>query len=366
MGLWVRPQPGVALVLGLFVVLQAVAAISFRRIDSAWPNGRLNWDGDHYLSIATVGYPAVADSMPVPDLQRLAFHPLYPMIVRLLSGGDREIATYIAPVLSLLLAALALLVAGNWVSERFGPAGPLALLAGLALWPSFPVLQMGYTEGLGMLLVVVALRSLEERRHEVFVASVLLVGLTRPLAAPLVIVALWHFWDGVREGTGWRRLLAPGSAVGAAVVAVFLWPTILGATTGRTLVYFEAMKSFRVPGHPASLLAAGLESPAVGAALLLVLAGSVWAALRFLPDGTPTTLRTWLAVYPPYILSVAVVSTSPLRYLMLAFPFALMLVPALTRSAARYALVLCVVPVSVMASSWWIQTFVSFETGLLP
>lgn len=203
---WLTPRPGIGLSLGVFLALQAVAAVSFARIDGAWPNGRLNWDGDHFLTLATSGYPAATPGMPVTDLQRFAFYPLYPLLVRLVSGGGRDEVLVVAPVLSLALAALGFLLAGNWMSERFGPAGPVALLVGLAAWPTFPVLQMGYTEGLAMLLLVVALRSLDERHYRLFAVAVVLVGLTRPLAAPLAVVALAHLVARYREeraGTSW-------------------------------------------------------------------------------------------------------------------------------------------------------------------
>ncbi|KRE62278.1 hypothetical protein [Nostocoides sp. Soil756] len=354
------------LTLGVFLALQLVAAFSFARLDDAWPHGRLNWDGDHFLTLATSGYPAASAGMPVADLQRFAFYPLYPLLVRLVSGGERDGALLVAPLLSLALAAVALLLAGNWMSERFGPAGPVALLVGLAAWPTFPVLQMGYTEGLAMFLLVVALRALDERHHTVFAVAVLMVGLTRPLAAPLAVVALVHLVARYREGGGRHHLAGPLGAFAAAVGAVLLWPALAALISGRPLVYAEAMASFRAPGHAASYLVAGLQTPWLGALLLGGLAVGVWLALRFLPTGTPATLRVWLLVYPAYLVGVSVVSTSPLRYLLLAFPFALALVPLLRRPAARGAVLVAVVPVSVVLSGWWVQTFVPVTSAFLP
>ena len=48
----------------IFLVLQVAAAVSFRGVDSVWPNGRMNWDGEHYSDLATQGYPG-RESLPM-------------------------------------------------------------------------------------------------------------------------------------------------------------------------------------------------------------------------------------------------------------------------------------------------------------
>src|SRR5690349_580313 len=60
----------------IFVVLQVVAAASFRGVDAGWPNGRMNWDGEHYADLATQGYPQLGASPSDEALGAYAFFPL--------------------------------------------------------------------------------------------------------------------------------------------------------------------------------------------------------------------------------------------------------------------------------------------------
>ena len=72
----------------------------------------------------------------------------------------------------------------------------LAVLA-VAFWcllPSAPVLQVAYTEALAALLLSGTLLLLVRRHYLWAVPVVLLLGLTRAVAATLVLVVLCHGW----------------------------------------------------------------------------------------------------------------------------------------------------------------------------
>ncbi|WP_392544865.1 hypothetical protein [Oryzobacter telluris] len=354
---WLRDRPALAAT-SLFLILQGGAALAFHLVEPGWPNGRLNWDAAHYESIARSGYPELPSENSPADLSPYAFYPLYPLLVRLLSTlAGLSIATA-AVVISVTCATAAVVVAARWMGGLWGSSGSLAIVFGLALSPAFPVLQMAYVEGLALLLVVTALRSLASESYLLCGGAMVLLGFSRAIAAPFVVVSAVHLWSLHRRSERGRRLAAPLMLVGVAGLASFAWPIVSGLMAGRPFVYFDAMRGFRKPGSPPSILFAALEYPFLGLLVLLFVGLTTWVGLRIVPDETPVVLRAWIVAYPPYLVAVSVISTSPLRYLLLAFPIGLVLVPALARLRWRLAVLVPAIAVSIIASWWWVATFV--------
>ena len=351
----------------VFLVLQVVATASFGEVDPGWPNGRMNWDGEHYSDLATQGYPPLGANPSDDALGSYAFFPLYPMLIRALASVTGLGVGTLAPLISVTAAAAALVLADRWMRRLMGAAGAAAVFVGLVLSPAFPVLQMGYTEGMSLLCLVVAWRSFTSQRWVPYAVAVTVLSLTRPLAVPLAVVALVAAWVAYRRGVRGSRLHSQIVAAVLTGLSAALWPAAIWAMTGRPTAYLDAMATFRRDSDVPNVLAAAIAYPALGLVVFAALGVFAWIGLRMFSAEVPTVVRAWVVVYPIYITMAAVVSSSPLRYLMFEFPVALVLVPWLRRPVVRGLVVMAAALLSVGLSAWWITTFVpAVIDGTLP
>jgi hypothetical protein len=345
------------------------------------------WDGQWYEQIAEQGYP---HGLPLNDAGRVdynswAFFPLFPALVRaVMVTGLPFVAA--ATVVNLLAAGAAVLVLRRLFTER-GPNAPaapgwLALLA-VAVWcvsPPAPVLQVAYTEALASLLLAGALLLLVRRRYLSAVPVVLLLGLTRAVAAPLLLVVGWHVvhrWrhrrdDPVSRGDAVRL----GALAAATGVSAVLWPAIVGLATGIPDAFLQTQAvwgqrpeqglfvpwlswAWRGLGLPGVLLLVG--TVALGVALVLSRHGR-WLAVE---------LRVWAIAYPLYLLAVVRPITSMWRFLLLDLPLAAVLASVLVRAGRGHAGAARVAwhrlrwrlagagVVAVLGMSWWAVTLLT-------
>ena len=286
------------------------------------------WDGEWYGKIAATGYP---DVLPIGDSGRVgqnpwAFYPLFPMLSRLgmtLTGlGFPTVASTIALVCGVGAAVLI----GLLLRPRIGD--PAAYLV-VALWASFPAsvtLQLAYTESLAMLLLVGYLYALSRERWLVATVVALLIGLSRPIAAPLGLVTLVVVvmrWRRRRESpisTGtYASMLA--SLVGCGVSGL-LWPAIAWWRTGSSSAYTDTMAAWRSYDTVELFVpyVDRLQDPTWGPWLvggpivvLLVVVGP-WAR------NLGADLRTWTLGYTFYLIASLDPFTSIFRYLLPLFP----------------------------------------------
>lgn len=328
-----------------------------------------NWDGQWYLDIVLHGYPAsafAADGQPAQT--SLAFYPLFPSMVRILMEVTGAPFVVVAPVLNLLCGAAAFVVLQRLFASRVGRTRSLLALGALSCFVSAPVLMAAYTEGLALLLVASTLLLLSRRAYLAAVPVVLLLGLTRNIVAPVLLVvavhgyAAWRGRDSAhgRHATSWGRWTA---LLATCSVAVLLWPALVGLHTREPAAYFETLSAW--PGFSPSLVVPPLlqavlsGGPPAWLAAVLVL-GLLAASVVGRPAGDwGMELRTWAAVYPAYVLWVSSASLSLLRYLLLAFPLALLLAPAASAAGSRrWRLVAWVVScgVGVALQWWWISS----------
>lgn len=120
---------------------------------------------------------------------------------------------------------------------------------------------------------------------------------------------------------------------------------------------------------PAVSLARPCGAAATGQSLALV-AGLVlalgWVSWRGVPETTPIELRAWILAYPCLVLTVTYPSGSVVRYLMLAIPLALVLVPR--REGARWCspVVAASALLGVALQLVWITSFVGSTAGPIP
>ena len=199
-----------------------------------------------------------------------------------------------------------------------------------------PILQVAYTESLAMLLLVGFLLALARERW--LVASVLALGLgvTRPIAVPLGLVALvavvlrWRRRSGERLPRG--ELLSMGAVLAACGVAGLAWPAIAWWVTGVRSAYTDTMATWRstgevTPVRPWLDIARYLGGDTLGptglavlvVALVLMVLGP-WASC------TGPQRRAWCLAYPAYLAVVLDPWTSIFRYLLPLFPLGVVLV----------------------------------------
>jgi hypothetical protein len=332
----------------LLVVAQRQAATPWAGPRPTYPEYvGLFWDGSWYRAIAEGGYP---DTLPRDDAGRVlqnawAFFPLFPLLVRplLTLGVPWQVA---APVVATGLGVAALLVVHRVVevlvvaAGRSTPAGPAAArvarwlplltVAVLATHPASPVLQAGYTESLALLLVAGSLLALLRRRYVLVLVLLPLLGLTRAVALPMVLVVLAHGVDRLRRARGGEAFAAREKALvaSAALVAVasgLLWPATAGLATGEGDAYRLTQAAWRardgvvplLPWGDVARYLVGDRAPLLLAVVALALGALVlWPRLRALgPEAW-----TWVVGYVAYLVLVLEPGTSLVRFSLLAFP----------------------------------------------
>ena len=184
------------------------------------------WDGTWYHRIADTGYPSTLPYDPVSNkvtFSAWAFYPVFPMVLRLLGAVGLPFLLA-ATVVNVAAGAASVLLVWRLLSARAGDCvlhRRMALLATMlwCLYPATAVLQIAYSEALGMALLAAFLCLLLQRRYLWCAAVVLLLGLTRAVAPPLAVVVLAHLilrWRS-EAAAGSRRPLA-GQRVSAVVM----------------------------------------------------------------------------------------------------------------------------------------------------
>jgi hypothetical protein len=226
-----------------------------------------SWDGWYYLGIVAGGYQAD----PVVDAySKVAFPPLYPALIKLLSLPFPAYAGLVGVIVSnvAFLGALALLVR---LGTPYLGRRRATLAAGLlVIYPFASAFAMAYTESLFLLLMVAAFLAVE-RGHRAwaglfFALTVLcrLQGLA--LILPLAILMLRQ--DGWRPKASMAWLL-----LGPVAAVAFLG--YIATITGSPTAFLDAQQAWGREGiggvAPDKTLGAALN-PYLGALLITLLA----------------------------------------------------------------------------------------------
>ncbi|MEO7070695.1 MAG: hypothetical protein ABI131_09420, partial [Nostocoides sp.] len=148
------------------------------------------WDGSWYRQIAQVGYPSTlpigGDGLVAQNAW--AFFPVYPMICRVVMRATGLSFPIVGSTVSLILGLAAALVIVALLVRRMSPAVALGAMLVWATFASSPALQIGYTESLACLLVAGWLWLVVGRHWISAGLLAVVIGLSRPVAAPLCIV----------------------------------------------------------------------------------------------------------------------------------------------------------------------------------
>lgn len=341
------------------------------------------WDGSWYREIAQHGYP-----VPLPtsggQLQQnaWAFYPLFPLLARAVMRTTGAGFPVVGSTIALLSGVAAAGVMGVLLRRRVGERGALAAVAVWGSYAASPTLQIAYTEAPAILLLCLFLLALQHERWLLAAAPALLMGVTRPIAVPMLAVA------AVALVLRWRsRLLRPLSGGEAArgltllvacALAGLMWPAYAWARTGSPTAYTDTMATWRVGGRvrafapwlDMSRYAAGDifgwgVSPLVGpvglallAIALLVVVLGPWAA------ALGAELRTWCLAYPLYLGAVLEPYTSLFRYLLPLFPLAVVAAGAGWRARSPRRLPLRTglwVAFGLVTQVWWVWSLLRFE-----
>jgi hypothetical protein len=348
----------------LFLIDQAILAIAFSRLPASGGEARLNWDAQHYLHIAEHAYPSGGSPGVPPDgYAYYAFHPLFPWIVRALSGGTGWAPESVAPWTNVLFGTLAVIALSRWLRPRVGRAGAVAAVLILVAHPASAVFQMGYSEGLALLLLVLTWWSFDSRRYGPACLAVVGLALARPLAAPvlvtLAVVAAWNWY----QERSWAAVRGPFAVLATGGLGLAAWPVSAGVLSGDPGVYWAAHTAFVTNGAASSPLDAGIRVPPFGLLLLLLFACAVLVSARLMPPRTPPLLRVWCVVYPVYLVVGAIFTPALIRYSLFMFPLGLVLTPVLRRRPAGPLVFALVWAAGLVAGFWWVDTFVPVGSG---
>lgn len=322
--------------LAVYVASRVVTAVFM--VAAAGPGGRsgyadlaTTWDGAWYEKIATSGYPSVLplDAEGQVAENPWAFSPVYPLLVRALMALTSLGYSVVAPTLSLVLGAAAVVVLfallERAVSRQYACAGVILLCTFMAA----PVLQIAYTESLALLLLAGAFLLLLKRHYLAVAVLLLLLALTRPVVLAFLPVVIAHGvgrWKGqATDPFPSRDRRAVAMLAGWCVAATGAWPLIVAAGTRDILGWTKTHEAWRVPPHfppgigwPASFL---FHSGWFAVALLaLVVLLTLYLTLRRNARAWGPELRTWAVAYPAYLMLASVPGPSVVRWILLAFP----------------------------------------------
>ncbi len=301
------------------------------RVTSSFTDLLLSWDGRWYTLIAAHGYgtPGRLDANGIGTNVRLAFFPLYPLLIRIVDGVPGlgiDGAALLTSVLSSVAAAWGIFAIGDHLRGRdFGVV--LAALWGVA--PACFVQDAAFTESLFTALCAWALYAVLTRRWLLAGSLTLLCGLTRPTAIALIgAVGLAAVVSLVRREDGWRPvvclLLAPIGYAGYLAYAA----SRLGGLGG----YFRLQREhfgtrFDFGAHTLHVLDSGLTGTA------LVVIGTVLLLVVLAVPRVPLAVFAFALLIVAEALGSATDFSSMPRHLMPAFPLLIPLASLVTSRA---------------------------------
>lgn len=295
-----------------------------------WDEVRM-WDGHWYQQIAESGYPRSLPRGPggLVEQNAWAFLPLYPLAVKalmLVTGASFAVG---GSLLSLFFGGAAIAVMAVLLRERIGASAALASVVVFSALPPSPTFQMTYTESLALLILMGFLLALSRQEWVPAGLFALTMGVTRPIAAPLVLVVLaagWWRWRerDVRAMTA-RDWWGIAFAAGSSLVAAVLWMQIAARVTAVPGAYFDTQASWRVDGvvffKPWFTNFAHFFG-SVGAVVVLCLLFGTFAAMVAGPwaRALGPVLLSWTVAYGAYLVAAVDVWTSTYRFALLLFP----------------------------------------------
>ncbi len=320
-----------------------------------------NWDGQWFKTIALHGYSGAVPG-DAPTQTPLAFPPLFPLLVRVfmhLTGGSFEV---VASVVSTIAACIGMVLLHRWLRVTRGAAIAVVAVAVLSFFPSSPVFQMAYSDGLALPLTVVATRAAVERRWTTLVLASAALTFTRPVLLALVCFLLVLEALRPRVDSGRRYVdRATLLAAGALTLLAFGWPAVAGLIAGSPTAYFDTLSAWTSNGRVGGgwfggLWNLGLRIEASLMVAIIVIIGYLrWR--RRSEKGSADHLGAWAGVYILFVLFATPPGTGIIRHALLT------LVPLgsfgpmtdrRTTSLVRFSLLSCVLIAELVLQWWWV------------
>jgi hypothetical protein len=327
-----------------------------------------NWDGQWYERIATLGYhlPAAGSSDATDALWTFAFLPVFPMVVGAMMALTGLGFAACATVVNLAAGGLAMVVMFALVERTAGrfAAGTAVLFT--CCFVAAPLFQAAYSESISLLLVCTVLLLVSRRRYAWAVPAVVLLSLTRLVTPPLTVVVIVHAvqryrgraQDPIRRG----EVVAMSVLTVVSAASVSLWSTMTSVITSgvKTTGANRANVTNAVAVGRFGWFTNAYEHIGwIGVfALALLVVLFVLVALSPVTRTWGVEVRTWFAIYPIFLLFVAGVHTGMFRYLLLAFPLALLMIASPQPAAIprrRAALVVTVSVISLALQAPWVS-----------
>lgn len=331
------------------------------------------WDGGWYRKIATQGYPSALplDINGQVGPNEWAFSPVYPMIVRAMMALTRLDYSVVAPNLSLVLGAIAMVVVFVLMERAVSRFCACACVLLTCTFMASPVMQLAYSESLALLLIAGALLLLRERKYLAVAAVLLILALTRPVALAFIPVVMAHGISRWRAQAHEpfpreeRRTLVLLAAF--CIAATGLWPAIVAACTRDIFAWTKTHDAWWSGPH----FAPGLGWPSsllfndgwlAVATLALIVLLTLWMTLRPGAKAWGPELRSWSVAYPGYLLLATAPGSSVIRWILLAFPLMWPFPEAATTRSERRIRVMFIAVLAVvgLVMQWiWVSTFLA-------
>jgi hypothetical protein len=210
------------------------------------------WDVEWYGKIFSHGYPAIlpvaADGSVAQS--EWAFLPGFPAAVKALAftGIDWK---YLAPLLATVFGACFALVAYRIFAAKLNDHQALWAVGLFLISPASPILQTGYAESLGLLLIALVLFYWISDRYWLVILAMSALAFTRPglaaLALAFGVVWVYRFAQARMGGRdfGWFEAIKLGSLAVIAAALNLAWPLVAAVVTGRHDAYVATELAWR-------------------------------------------------------------------------------------------------------------------------
>jgi Gpi18-like mannosyltransferase len=202
------------------------------------------WDVLWYISVADHGYVW----QPLPHQSNLAFFPLYPLLMHLLTLVSPLSAYGAGLVISSLSFAAALYVLHRLVTRDFGPAVATRAVFYLGLFPTALFFLTAYSEGLYLACTVGCVYALRLRRWWLAGLCGMAAALTRQLGVLLLVPFAVEYWEAATGGPARldrRRPRPVGLPAGLLIPAGTLaFMAYLQVTLGNALLFLRTQAAW--------------------------------------------------------------------------------------------------------------------------
>ena len=188
------------------------------------------WDAVWYRSIAAEGYH-LADARGDVNV---GWYPLYPIVLRAVSGSFGAPILWVGIGLSLLFLLPALLLVADLFSEWGGNASVVSGIGCLLLFPTSFYFASVYSESLFLLTTALAIWAARRGSWLLAAAAGFLAALTRFNGALVVLPIAWY---AIRAARAEQRRLIPAFAVVATLAGAAVYPAYLWVRFGDPLLY---------------------------------------------------------------------------------------------------------------------------------